>query len=44
MSSETVELGMPAPDFTLESSVGRPVSLSDYYGRPLALYFIREFA
>ena len=43
MSSETVELGMPAPGFILESSAGHPVSLSDYRGRPVVLYFIREF-
>ena len=43
MSSETVELGMPAPGFTLESSVGHTVSLSDYQGRPVVFYFIREF-
>ncbi len=43
MSSETVELGMPAPDLTLESSAGRSVSISDYHGRCVILYFIREF-
>ena len=34
-----IEEGQPAPDFTLESDTGERVSLSDYRGRPVVLYF-----
>lgn len=32
-----------APAFTLETAAGEPVSLSDYRGRPVLLFFLREF-
>ena len=31
--------GEPAPDFTLESDAGEQVSLSDFRGKPVVLYF-----
>src|SRR5437660_10980091 len=31
--------GDPAPEFTLPDSTGRPVSLADYRGRHVVLYF-----
>jgi peroxiredoxin Q/BCP len=34
-----VEEGRPAPDFTLTSDSGEPVTLSSYRGRPVVLYF-----
>jgi len=34
-----VEKGKPAPDFTLESDAGEQVSLSDFRGKPVVLYF-----
>ena len=34
-----IEAGIPAPDFTLPDQDGRPVSLSDFAGRPVVLYF-----
>ena len=34
-----IEAGTPAPDFTLPDQDGRPVSLSDFEGRPVVLYF-----
>ena len=34
-----VEEGRPAPDFRLESDEGETVSLGDFEGRPLVLYF-----
>lgn len=34
-----LEPGSPAPAFTLPDQNGRPVSLSDYRGRRLILYF-----
>lgn len=32
-------VGSPAPGFTLTSNEGKPVSLSDYRGRWVVLYF-----
>jgi len=34
-----IEKGMPAPDFTLESDDRGPITLSDYRGRRVVLYF-----
>jgi len=31
--------GEPAPDFTLESDAGEQISLSDFRGKPVVLYF-----
>lgn len=39
-----IEVGSVAPDFTLESSDGTVVRLSDYRDRKhVVLYFMREF-
>ena len=34
-----VEEGAPAPDFTLESDAGEHISLSQFRGKPVVLYF-----
>jgi cytochrome oxidase Cu insertion factor (SCO1/SenC/PrrC family) len=34
-----IKVGADAPDFTLQSATGEPVSLSDYVGRPVLLFF-----
>ena len=34
-----LEVGMKAPDFTLSDKEGRPVSLSDFRGRRVVVYF-----
>ena len=34
-----VQIGMPAPDFTLSDKDGNPVSLSDFRGRRVVVYF-----
>jgi thioredoxin-dependent peroxiredoxin len=34
-----VEEGAPAPDFTLDSDAGEKVTLSQFRGRPVVLYF-----
>ena len=33
--------GQPAPDFTIRSAAGEPVSLFDYRGRWVVLVFLR---
>jgi peroxiredoxin Q/BCP len=38
-SSNQIRVGNPAPDFTLTSSDGSPVSLSEYKGQPVLLFF-----
>ncbi len=41
---ETLEIGSPAPDFTLTSASGDPISLSSYRGKQhVLLFFMREF-
>src|SRR5262247_2320141 len=37
--SSTPEVGKPAPDFTLKSNEGKMVSLKDYRGKWIVLYF-----
>ena len=34
-----VQIGMPAPNFTLSDKDGNPVSLSDFRGRKVVVYF-----
>jgi len=34
-----IETGQQAPDFTLPDQDGKPVTLSDFHGRPVVLYF-----
>jgi peroxiredoxin Q/BCP len=40
--AERLEAGAEAPDFTLDDQDGVPVSLSDYRGRKVILYFYPE--
>ena len=35
----TLDIGAPAPDFTLPTDGGGSVTLSDFKGRPVVLYF-----
>ena len=37
--SQEIEVGATAPDFTLPDASGGEVSLSDYSGQPVLLYF-----
>jgi cytochrome oxidase Cu insertion factor (SCO1/SenC/PrrC family) len=45
MSDETMlQAGMTAPDFTLTSATGEPITLSSYRGKKhVLLFFMREF-
>ena len=38
-SPNQIRVGNPAPDFTLKNSGGSLVSLSDYKGQPVLLFF-----
>lgn len=38
-NSDTIEVGATAPDFTLSDARGDSVSLSDFNGQPVLLYF-----
>ena len=38
-STGEIAVGNPAPDFTLTASDGAQVSLSDYKGQPVLLFF-----
>jgi len=37
--ADSPQLGISAPDFTLENALGGQVSLSDYQGTPVLLFF-----
>jgi peroxiredoxin len=38
-SGQVLSAGMPAPDFSLESSTGNSITLSDFRGKPVILAF-----
>ncbi len=38
-STDEIGVGNPAPDFSLPAADGRTVSLTDYEGQPVLLYF-----
>jgi peroxiredoxin len=43
VESETVPVGVPAPDFTLTAIDGSDMTLSSLRGRPVVLVFLRGF-
>jgi thioredoxin-dependent peroxiredoxin len=42
MSTPELEIGSPAPDFKLPSNTGGEIALSDYRGKKIVLFFVRE--
>jgi peroxiredoxin Q/BCP len=43
MADKELEVGSPVPDFTLPSNMGGEVKISDYRGRKIVLFFVREY-
>ncbi len=43
MSNDELEVGSFAPDFKLPQNAGGEVALSDYRGKRVILFFVREF-
>ncbi len=43
MSNTELVVGSSAPDFKLPSSDGGEVGLSDYRGKKIILFFVREY-
>lgn len=39
---DVLQVGQEAPDFTLPSTKGRPVTLAEHRGKPVVLYFYPE--
>jgi len=42
MANPELEVGSPAPDFKLPSNTGGEIALSDYRGKKIVLFFVRE--
>jgi thioredoxin-dependent peroxiredoxin len=43
MSSTELEVGSFAPDFKLPANSGGEITLADYRGKKIVLFFVREF-
>jgi peroxiredoxin len=43
MAEIELEVGSLAPDFKLHSTTGGELSLSDYHGKKIILFFVREY-
>ena len=43
MSNTEVEVGSSAPDFKLPPNTGDEIALSDYLGKKVVLFFVREY-
>jgi peroxiredoxin Q/BCP len=43
MSSTEMEIGSSALDFTLPSNTNGEITLSDYRGKKIVLFFVREY-
>jgi len=43
MTDTELEVGTLAPDFKLQSTTGDEISLSDFRGKKVILFFVREY-
>jgi peroxiredoxin Q/BCP len=43
MSNTELEVGSQAPDFKLPANTGGEIAFSDYKGKKIVLFFVREF-
>ena len=43
MANTEVEVGSSAPDFKLMSNTGSEIALSDFRGKKVILFFVREY-
>jgi thioredoxin-dependent peroxiredoxin len=43
MSNTELEVGSLSPDFKLPSNTGEEIALSNYRGKKIVLFFVREF-
>ena len=43
MPDTELEVGSAAPDFKLPQHTGGEIGLSDYRGKPVILFFVREY-
>ena len=43
MSNTELDFGSSAPDFKLPSNTGGEIALSDYRGKKIVLFFVREY-
>jgi peroxiredoxin Q/BCP len=43
MADKELEVGSPVPDFTLPANTGGEIKFSDYRGKKIVLFFVREY-
>jgi peroxiredoxin len=43
MTETELEIGSLAPDFKLPSNTGGEIALSNYHGKKVILFFVREY-
>jgi peroxiredoxin len=43
MSDNELEVGSSLPDFKLPSNTNGEIALSDYHGKKIVLFFVREY-
>jgi peroxiredoxin len=43
MANSGLEVGSSLPDFTLPSNTGSQIASSDYRGKKIVLFFVREY-
>jgi peroxiredoxin len=43
MAGMELEIGSPLPDFKLPSSTGGEITPTDYRGKKIILFFVREY-